>query len=118
MEIPISEHIIERVVKGAAYLDTIRPGWEDEIDLEILDITDASCCVLGELYADEVPADDEHLNGYDYATKKFSWSIGDAAAHGFTVASWGEPKQWEELQAAWEELITARLAAKAEDSDG
>jgi len=40
----------QRVQRGAAYLDAIKPGWAHKIDVEELDITCACQCVLGQLY--------------------------------------------------------------------
>lgn len=39
-----------RVAKGVALLDEKKPGWEREIDLEALDISDGNFCVTAQLY--------------------------------------------------------------------
>lgn len=39
-----------RVTAGAAYLDTVRPGWHDDVNLDHLDVATATDCVLGQLY--------------------------------------------------------------------
>jgi hypothetical protein len=39
------------VERSAALLDQEMPGWESRIDLDRLDICDASNCVLGQVYA-------------------------------------------------------------------
>ena len=36
--------------KGAAYLDTVRPGWANEINLARFNINDTEDCVIGQLY--------------------------------------------------------------------
>jgi len=43
---------VESVTRGISLLDADRPGWENEIDLETLDITDGLVCILGQLYGD------------------------------------------------------------------
>jgi hypothetical protein len=56
------------VHNGATMLDTIYPGWDKQIDLEILDMSRANCCVLGQLYGmyDESPRCLRHWkNGFN-----------------------------------------------------
>lgn len=38
-----------RVARGAAHLDTVRPGWHDRIDVGTLTLHDPCGCVLGQL---------------------------------------------------------------------
>lgn len=38
------------VERGAALLDEVRPGWFREIDVKKLDLSQATNCVLGQLY--------------------------------------------------------------------
>lgn len=40
------------VLKGAALLDRVRPGWEKGVDVETLDIRSHNKCVLGQTYGD------------------------------------------------------------------
>ncbi len=42
--------IVARVEDGAAWLDEARPGWADLVDLNILDLDDPRCCVLGQVF--------------------------------------------------------------------
>ena len=42
--------INERVTRGAAILDQKKPGWEREIDLASLELSDSCHCVLGQIY--------------------------------------------------------------------
>jgi hypothetical protein len=39
----------ERVAKGAALLDTHRPGWAQKIDCGKLNLSDGCTCILGQL---------------------------------------------------------------------
>lgn len=39
----------ERVEFGAAWLDEVEPGWIDRLDLATLQLSDVSCCVIGQL---------------------------------------------------------------------
>ena len=41
-----------RVRRGAAYLDTVDPGWADRLDPDTLALADGRCCVLGQLHGD------------------------------------------------------------------
>jgi hypothetical protein len=40
----------QRAARGAAYLDTIEPGWYRHIDLKRLELSDGAACVLGQRY--------------------------------------------------------------------
>lgn len=62
--VPTEDHRLA-VKKGAAWLDEVRPGWIDAIDVAQLDISSGACCILGQVFADE--ADEDWCSGYDYA---------------------------------------------------
>lgn len=47
-----------RVNAGATLLDENRPGWANEIDLDILHLTSTTHCILGQLYR-------EYMNGIE-----------------------------------------------------
>lgn len=92
------------VLKGAALLDEIRPGWEFEIDLGSFNLAEPCLCLLGQLYGDF----------YKKASAMWPYSKGifapwlEVLAHGFSaVHHW----QWQVLQAEWVALIQARRAA-------
>jgi hypothetical protein len=42
----------ERVRRGANYLDEVDPGWDARLDPETLELSDGTCCVLGQLHGD------------------------------------------------------------------
>jgi hypothetical protein len=48
------ERARERVTLGAALLDRERPGWRDEINLDVLNLADTGDCVLGQLFDEPV----------------------------------------------------------------
>jgi len=43
-------NLSEKVERGAALLDIMRPGWHDVIDKYTIDIKDPYLCILGQLY--------------------------------------------------------------------
>ena len=45
----VSQDILDRAARGARELDAVRPGWENEIDLDKLDIAVSLCCIAGQL---------------------------------------------------------------------
>jgi len=92
--------IAERVAAGVALLDEKRPGWDQYIDLDWLDISRGRRCVLGQLYG------------------------GDATGAGALGLKWietvhrgfdryrGEPNVvFDELTAEWKRVITERRLA-------
>ena len=46
------EQARQRVARGADYLDEEHPGWHQHIDPETLELSEGSCCVLGQLHGD------------------------------------------------------------------
>ena len=51
------------VVRGALWLDAIRPDWFREISLRILDLTDPCTCILGQLYGEETSEQSGYTRG-------------------------------------------------------
>lgn len=47
--------VAERVARGAAWLDQKYPQWFLSIDLSILDLSDCTQCVLGQIYTGIIP---------------------------------------------------------------
>lgn len=94
----MTDSIQQRVAKGAAWLDTVRPGWRDSISLDKLDIASGCECVCGqtfggysigtELLRGSVPYDTE---GY------YGIVVGHAFLHQFTDLA--------ELNAEWRRVI-------------
>lgn len=60
-----------RVQRGIEFLDSKGPeGWRELLNLETLDLGNAHRCVLGQLYADDLPIEDKHWSsGFWYATR-------------------------------------------------
>jgi len=85
-------NIRPKVLRGAALLDEIRPGWEFEIDLGSLDLSRYNKCILGQLYDGSFNAGLLRLFG-TFDTRK-------AGEHGFG----GTTEEWVAL-------IQARRAA-------
>ena len=90
----------ERVARGARWLDGVRPGWRDALELRRLHIRSATNCVLGQVFADEAAADPViYASGFDYAVSEVVPAVmideADAAcwftAHGFAdgETTWG-----------------------------
>lgn len=58
----------ERVTRGAAWLDDVKPGWFTIIDLTTLDLGYAYRCVAGQVFASEA-AESGKCCGFCYATR-------------------------------------------------
>ena len=87
----------ERIEKGAAWLDEVKPEWRTLIDTEILRMYSGVSCVLGQVFSVEA-YEAGHSNGYSYAFHvapevSARWAID----HGFE--SGGE--DYFTLRAAW-----------------
>lgn len=107
-----AEVYAERVARGAAYLDGVRPGWRAEINKDTLNMADALDCIGGQLYGVywDIPALVELEKGDTVAgcEKGRTWAV----EHGFTLAADdiissggglapGRVPVWQILRAAW-----------------
>ena len=100
---------IEPVAAGSRWLDEHVPGWEQRIDLETLDVTNCTMCVLGQVYGD-------FIDGLKAAGKHWSqanspcdadWPFRNGFAVGNTEQGW---MGREELNAEWRAEIERRKA--------
>jgi hypothetical protein len=88
-------------------LDRERPGWHQRVDLGVLFMRDGCRCVLGQLEGGEPDWDatpylrEVHCLGVDHD---------EARALGFNRDA-GDAFSWEDLDAAWRGLVTARREA-------
>jgi hypothetical protein len=48
----VSERIISQSHQGSVLLDQVHPGWEFKVNLNLLEMSSAKCCVLGQLFGD------------------------------------------------------------------
>jgi len=93
----------ERIDKGVEYLDRVRPGWADEIDLEHLHLVTGCQCVIGQLHG-------------DYSKWCRSTDSVDGVAHGFSFSVWeilAGLADWKVLDRLWIARIRA-LQSKVE----
>src|SRR6478736_1513553 len=61
------------VVEGAEWLDTEKPGWENEIDLSTLEMSSGYACIAGQLFMGH------------FAQLNRAYGIAFVVAHGFEV---------------------------------
>lgn len=89
---------MDRVEKGAAYLDDRYPGWVERIDLDKLDMLNATCCVLAQ------------ASGKNYHT--LPPAVRESAVNlGFTLHDTAEyDSSWVVLTNSWADLIRRRRA--------
>lgn len=85
----------KRVEAGARLLDKQFPDWERNIDPDVLSISHARKCVLGQLFGN-------YCKGY----VKLPMKPGHAVRFGFCPNTSGET---EELNGVWIKLIASRL---------
>jgi len=95
------------VAKGAELLDERRPGWAEDIDLELLDMTSGWHCVLGQLYGD-------YYDGLEHMDPDLRYRITDFSGrdHGFTLNMWGtndDDEDWYRLHELWRQEVVARV---------
>lgn len=90
-----------RVARGAAHLDTVRPGWWTQIDDGVLKMCDSGRCIVGQLGRGDYSP---------YIDLKISVDVG-TVVYGF-LAGDGSPDEllleYRILQDAWIEAIADR----------
>lgn len=81
MSVTFDQQTAEKCVeRGVKFLNGVKPGWFEEIDLETLDLARGSRCVLGQLYGD-------FHDGVRLFTKRVDWDekFAWATARGFAL---------------------------------
>ena len=95
----------ERIERGAAWLDEVKPGWREIIDTENLRMYSGVSCVLGQVFSVEAYEHD-CSNGYGYAfylaNESSAWW---AINHGFE--SGGEA--YFHLREAWLDFLAEEV---------
>ena len=104
----------ERVVRGTRWLDHVRPGWRDSLELGTLDLSNGGQCVLGQVFSEEAAAyDGRKVCGYSYVLTAV-----------ITPAEWLDCPDWPSAHgfegdypplAAWEETLGGLGSAALED---
>jgi len=102
----------EQVARGAELLDKhfFSGSWRERIDKDTLDMRNGSLCILGQLFAAEVPPEDadypNYDNGYGIGIERFGLSYssfneeGCAGFYGFTTLE-SNHGGWLDLRDAW-----------------
>lgn len=88
-------NVEKRVLAGAKFLDGERPGWRNAINVELLDVADGNCCVLGQLYGT-----------YSEGVEALDLSRGEIIDYGFD-SSMGSPTY--DLTEAWKRLLGSKF---------
>ena len=93
--------LVARIRVGAELLDTQRPGWEHELALDRLDLSDCQECVLGQLYG-------------SYSSGKDALDLAYGYKHGFTIEGvhYSRVAKWSSLTLAWQRFVARRLIKK------
>jgi hypothetical protein len=98
--VKLDERIKENVLRGLDFLrTTYGEDWVDHINLETLQLSDSSSCVLGQVH----PAyhGGTSSSGYHDAIDRYRETLGEhGTEHGFYVRN-----GWKRLQARWEKEI-------------
>jgi len=79
----------ERVVRGTRWLDHVRPGWRDSLELGTLDLSNGGQCVLGQVFSEEAAAyAGRKVCGYSYVLTAVltpaEWRVANAVRHGMS----------------------------------
>ena len=82
----ISRRTRRRVELGARLLDEhLGPGWEDRINLDQLQMSHACMCILGQLFTDDVPTDEQWRRFCSAASNDGSFYNGLPYYHGLAI---------------------------------
>lgn len=98
-----------RVARGATYLDEVRPGWYNAIDVQTLTIHDCNECVITQLTGNwrpsELALDYRSVNEYGFNLCDPGYT--DFVLRGGTMSQWYQPLQ--------DACITAIAARKSKE---
>lgn len=93
--------------RGARYLDRTEPGWAEGVAIPTLDMSDGTCCILGQTNGDYFDHLDRLKPNLDDDQRQ-AWAI----RHGFHAQQTADGKDkggsWERLALAWAPLIAIR----------
>ena len=95
----------QRVMRGAAWLDTVKPGWHELVDTSDFHVFDPKRCVLGQVFREEADAHPDYSDGYTFAWEQRGLTSHNITAFGFCT---GGGFNSSELNKAWTIFITAR----------
>jgi len=82
------------VIDAVAWLDEVRPGWHNLINLKTFDLDSVSSCVCGQVFKNEVK--DKNDNGYRYAVDAFPMFVRQSDAFTGTHDYYGSEEFWNE----------------------
>lgn len=106
-----SEDARARVAKGAAHLDTVRPGWFNRIDVGTLTLHDPCGCIVGQLCGTNRDEFYSAVQSLFQSGARWEWGVElkTEDSHG----SFGVPiaERYQPLQDAWIEAIADRKLA-------
>lgn len=121
----------DRVDSGAAWLDEVRPYWFREINPEVLDLSCACDCVMGQIVnaviAENCNAETEVDQSYYYAIESFAgWqpyrdilrderlvmSLTESINRGFHDST-DVGSEWKDLTFEWRRAIAGRRVLQA-----
>lgn len=97
-----------RVNRGAQWLDSVKPGWWELIDIDSLNLWSTSDCVLGQVFASE--ADQRGVtDGYCMVFDEDFMSSWPHKLNGYQITAYGFCSgggfDSEEIRSAWIKLI-------------
>lgn len=97
-QVAVDAEVLARVKRGIALLEErYGPTWVDQMRLEDLQLSDESCCVLGQIYgAYERGCDILEIDSAEMSPATFGFDVGP------------EDDSYDPLQRAWEAEIGSR----------
>jgi hypothetical protein len=89
----------ERIARGIAVMDRVKPGWVSSIDLSTFDIQDTGMCVVGQVFG----------GSYTAAIERLSECIGMGSEVTEVVCGFGFTfdvnSPWDELNDEWRSIL-------------
>lgn len=85
----------KRVQAGIEFLNGVKYGWQNAIDIQKIEMYDGESCVIGQIYG-----------GYDSGLSKLGLTDSLARSYGFEDDYSNEPVTYSDLTSAWKAALT------------
>ena len=108
MKKPTIKELQKRVDAGARWLNKVKPGWYDNIELDNLEMKDANICICGQLFGhfmDVIIDKEDYSEREEHIEEKYMMTPNQCDARGFDKRDEDSSLVYDLLTSLWLEKI-------------